>query len=109
MTHEELHSFIFMKEEKDVDVLDLAGLENAPGVYHEVTQSCRLVFTSKNRLVFTQVHTNLALVGVLAFTVYDNKSGVLPPYMCRKVDADYSQNKISLPRADVGHHDREDA
>lgn len=56
VTHKELHSYLFMKGEHADDVLDLAGLENAPGVYAEVTQSCRLVFTNQKRLVFTQVN-----------------------------------------------------
>lgn len=55
MTHQTLHRYIFMEGEVPEDTLDLAGLENAPGVYDEVTQCCRLVFTNKKRLVFTQV------------------------------------------------------
>ena len=54
-THEHLHSFILVEGERPVDVLDLAGLEDAPGLFDVVTQRCRLVFTSNKRLVFTQV------------------------------------------------------
>ena len=54
-THEELHGFTLMEGEKPVKVLDLAGLENAPGLFDDVTQQCRVVFTSERRLVFTQV------------------------------------------------------
>lgn len=59
MTHDDLHSFILMEGEHPVDVLDLAGLQKAPGLYHDVTQSCRLVFTNQKRLVFTQVKTRV--------------------------------------------------
>ncbi|CAM9547988.1 unnamed protein product [Ectocarpus fasciculatus] len=45
-----------MKGEIVVNVLDLAGLEGAPGVFDEVTQRCRVVFTSKKRLIFTQAN-----------------------------------------------------
>lgn len=44
-----------MKGEEPIQELDLAGLENAPGVFDDVTQRCRVVFTNQNRLVFTQV------------------------------------------------------
>lgn len=54
-THEQLYGFTLMDGEVPVQVLDLAGLENAPGLYDEVTQQCRVVFTSERRLVFTQV------------------------------------------------------
>ncbi|CAN0407881.1 unnamed protein product, partial [Ectocarpus sp. 8 AP-2014] len=54
-THDDLHEFTLMKGEKVVNALDLAGLEEAPGVFDEVTQRCRVVFTSKKRLIFTQV------------------------------------------------------
>ncbi|CBJ28410.1 expressed unknown protein [Ectocarpus siliculosus] len=54
-THDDLHQFTFMKGEKVVNALDLAGLEEAPGVFDEVTQRCRVVFTNKKRLIFTQV------------------------------------------------------
>lgn len=55
VSHDELQSFILMKDERPMDTLDLAGLEDAPGVYNTLTQRCRLVFTNQNRLVFTQV------------------------------------------------------
>lgn len=54
-THEELHGFTLMEGEKPDKVLDLAGLQNAPGLLNDVTQQCRVVFTNKQRLVFTQV------------------------------------------------------
>lgn len=54
-THDDLYSFTLMKGEDTVQVLDLAGLENAPGVFDDVSQRCRVAFTNKNRLVFTQV------------------------------------------------------
>ena len=44
-----------MEGEFAEDVIDLAGLENAPGLLNDVTQRCRLIFTNKKRLVFTQV------------------------------------------------------
>ncbi|CAN0304631.1 unnamed protein product [Ectocarpus sp. 6 AP-2014] len=53
-THDDLHEFTLMDGERVLNVLDLAGLEEAPGVFDEVTQGCRVVFTNKKRLVFTQ-------------------------------------------------------
>ena len=55
VSHEELHDFTLMEGEFAEDVLHLAGVENAPGVFHNITQRCRLVLTNKKRLVFTQV------------------------------------------------------
>eukprot|EP00752_Nemacystus_decipiens_P013456 g11918.t1 len=55
-THEELHGFTLFEDEEAVKVLDLAGLENAPGLLSDVTQQCRVVFTTKRRLVFTQAN-----------------------------------------------------
>lgn len=54
-SHDDLCSFTFMEGEEPVNVLDLAGLENAPGLFEDVSQRCRVAFTTKNRLVFTQV------------------------------------------------------
>ncbi|CBJ32136.1 hypothetical protein Esi_0309_0043 [Ectocarpus siliculosus] len=45
-----------MKGEHAVNVLDLAGMEDAPGLYDTVTQQCRVVFTNEKRLVFTQAN-----------------------------------------------------
>eukprot|EP00752_Nemacystus_decipiens_P013455 g11917.t1 len=53
-THDELYSFTFMEDEEPLQVLDLAGVENAPGVFDDVSQRCRFAFTNKGRLVFTQ-------------------------------------------------------
>ena len=55
MTHKTLHEYIFMEEEGPDHTLELAGIDNAPGLYSEVTQCCRLIFSNKKRLVFTQV------------------------------------------------------
>ncbi len=67
MSHDELQSFILMKDEHPMDTLELAGLEDAPGVYNTLTQRCRLVFTNQKRLVFTQVRQeNTAWLVVLA-------------------------------------------
>ena len=54
-THDDLYSFTFMKGEDPLHVLNLAGVENAPGVFDDVSQRCRVAFTNKKRLVFTQV------------------------------------------------------
>lgn len=54
-THKELHGFTFMEGEQPMRELELAGLDNAPGLFDQVTQQCLVVFTNKNRLVFTQV------------------------------------------------------
>lgn len=63
VSHEELHDFTLMEGEFAEDVLDLAGLENAPGLLHNITQRCRLTFTNQKRLVFTQTNHS-AEVGV---------------------------------------------
>ncbi|CAM9174696.1 unnamed protein product [Scytosiphon promiscuus] len=54
MTHDDLYDFVLMDGEYAKKSLDLAGLEDAPGLYDDVTQRCRVVFTNENRLVFTQ-------------------------------------------------------
>lgn len=56
-SHTDLESFVLMEGEvvEEGNVLDLAGLKQAPGLYNDVSQSCRLVFTSEKRLIFTQV------------------------------------------------------
>lgn len=71
-THEDLHSFTLMQGEYAVDFLDLAGLENAPGLYIDVTQQCRVVFTNKKRLVFTNKKR-------LVFTQVNRNPPLFPP------------------------------
>lgn len=58
-TLEELRDFTLMEGEDPVKVLELAGLENAPGLFDNVTQQCRLIFTNQQRLVFTQVRRSM--------------------------------------------------
>eukprot|EP00903_Cladosiphon_okamuranus_P017476 g16096.t1 len=53
-SHDDLYSFTLMGGEEPVKLLDLAGVENAPGLFEDVSQRCRVAFTNKNRLVFTQ-------------------------------------------------------
>eukprot|EP00903_Cladosiphon_okamuranus_P017475 g16095.t2 len=55
-THEQLHEFTLMEGEEPAMELNLAGLENAPGLFNDVTQQCRVAFTNKNRLIFTQAN-----------------------------------------------------
>lgn len=55
MTHERLHTFTLMEGEVALNTIDLAGVHNAPGLFDDVAQRCRLVLTNKKRLVFTQV------------------------------------------------------
>ncbi|CAN0419191.1 unnamed protein product, partial [Ectocarpus fasciculatus] len=55
-TLDELHHSSLMEGERAVNVLELAGVEDAPGLYDDVTQQCRVVFTNKKRLVFTQAN-----------------------------------------------------
>lgn len=54
-TLDDLHDSALMEGERAVNVLDLAGMEDAPGLYDDVTQQCRVVFTNEKCLVFTQV------------------------------------------------------
>ncbi|CAB1109107.1 unnamed protein product [Ectocarpus sp. CCAP 1310/34] len=62
-THDDLHEFTLMKGEKVVNALDLAGLVDAPGLFDDLTQRCRVVFTNKKRLIFTQANHS-AVVGL---------------------------------------------
>ena len=55
VSHEDLHEDTLMEGEFAEDVIDLAGVENAPGAFNDVSQRCRLIFTNQKRLVFTQV------------------------------------------------------
>ncbi|CAM9445430.1 unnamed protein product [Ectocarpus sp. 6 AP-2014] len=55
-TLDDLHDSTLMEGEHAVNVLDLAGMEDAPGLYDTVTQQCRVVFTNEKRLVFTQAN-----------------------------------------------------
>ncbi|CAM9575121.1 unnamed protein product [Ectocarpus sp. 13 AM-2016] len=55
-TLDELHDSALMEGEHAVNVLDLAGMEDAPGLYDIVTQQCRVVLTNKKRLIFTQAN-----------------------------------------------------
>lgn len=64
-THDDLYSFTFMEGEEPRHVLDLAGVENAPGVFDDVSQRCRVAFTNKNRLVFTQVSVCVFVPSIL--------------------------------------------
>lgn len=56
-THKDLHDFTLMEDEHPVNELSLAGVEQPPGLGMTgvLTQQCRVVFTNKKRLVFTQV------------------------------------------------------
>ncbi|CAN0192757.1 unnamed protein product [Scytosiphon promiscuus] len=56
LTHDQVHSFVLMKDEHPINELSLAGLQHAPGAFTDLTQRCRLVFTNQKRLVFTQVN-----------------------------------------------------
>lgn len=79
-SHEELQSFILMKDESVGLTLDLAGLEQAPGLYNDVTQNCRLVFTDQKRLVFTQV----CVYGLLSPQLLSKSPNLrLPPALYR--------------------------
>lgn len=60
---EELQDLCLMNNESVVQVMDLAGVVNAPGLLTDVTQRCRLTLTDKNRLIFTQANHS-AEVGV---------------------------------------------
>ncbi|CAM9168047.1 unnamed protein product [Scytosiphon promiscuus] len=53
-THDKLEGFVLRHGERAVNALNLAGVEDAPGVFADVTQRCRVVFTTKKRLIFTQ-------------------------------------------------------
>ena len=55
VSHEDLHEYTLMEGEFAEDVIDLAGVKNAPGAFNDVSQQCRLIFTNQKRLVFTQV------------------------------------------------------
>lgn len=57
-THKELHDLTLMGGEHPVNELDLAGVEQPPGLglTGVLTQQCCVVFTNKKRLVFTQVY-----------------------------------------------------
>eukprot|EP00903_Cladosiphon_okamuranus_P017480 g16100.t1 len=57
-THKDLHDFTLMDDERPVNELELAGVEQPPGLglTGVLTQQCRVVFTNKNRLVFTQAN-----------------------------------------------------
>ena len=82
VTHTDLHSFILMEGEEAIDELELAGLDNAPGVYDEVTQ-CRLIFTNENRLVFTQVEQGVSM----SFRPWDDMRRDRPtPCTCRNLE-----------------------
>lgn len=54
-TPEELARFVLMKDEEPLNLLRLAGISNAPGLNDDVAQRCRMAFTNKGRLIFTQV------------------------------------------------------
>lgn len=55
VSHDDLHGFVLMNGEDVVDIMDLAGVVNAPGLLNDITQRCRVIFTNQNRLIFTQV------------------------------------------------------
>lgn len=54
-TNDDLHKFVLSEGEHTEFALNLAGVENAPGLFDDVTQRCRVVFTNQKRLIFTQV------------------------------------------------------
>lgn len=54
-TPEELNDFVLMKDETPLHFLRLAGISDAPGLHDDVAQRCRMTFTNKGRLIYTQV------------------------------------------------------
>lgn len=77
-TPEELDDFVLMKDETPLHFLRLAGISDAPGLQFDVAQRCRMAFTNKDRLVFTQVGLILfagaikyfsGFVGILRYSI----------------------------------------
>ncbi|CAN0194800.1 unnamed protein product, partial [Ectocarpus sp. 12 AP-2014] len=107
-THDDLHEFTLMKGEKVVNALDLAGLEEAPGVFDEVTQRCRLVFTNKKRLIFTQqvlqvfVHQKLTTSYQTSTCTFND---ILEFLCCPTGGTMYSEKNIDGVTQTLGDHD----
>lgn len=54
-THDNLHQFTLAEDENTLNELELVGLMGAPGVFDDLNQRCRVAFTDRKRLIFTQV------------------------------------------------------